>query len=72
MRPAKKTHPWQHAHSCLECERVFFICTERDCDLAPEVCPGCEQDRMDAYFSQLMLPVATTHTPTPETDHETV
>ncbi len=42
-----------HAHACTECGRTFYLCSERDCALAPAVCLGCELDRQDAYFSQL-------------------
>lgn len=45
----------RHLHACVECGREFFICSQRDCDLAPEVCAGCEQDRMDDYFNELYL-----------------
>lgn len=41
----------RHIHSCIECGREFFICSRRDCDLAPQVCAGCEQDRMDDYLN---------------------
>lgn len=46
-------HPPRHLHSCTECGRGFYVCSERDCSLAPEVCQGCEMDRQDAYFSTL-------------------
>lgn len=51
-----KTHPiyfMQHAHACTECGRVFYLCSDRDCDLAPQVCQGCEMDRQDAYLNTL-------------------
>lgn len=54
-----RRHPLQHVHACTECQRPFFICCERDCDLAPDVCPACEMDRQDAYFSQPELPIRT-------------
>lgn len=50
----------RHEHACKECGRVFYLCSDRDCAIAPEVCQGCEMDRMDAYLSTLTQP-DTTH-----------
>jgi hypothetical protein len=47
-----RRHPLQHLHACVECGRPFYLCCERDCALAPEVCQACEMDRMDAAMSQ--------------------
>jgi hypothetical protein len=58
--------PLQHLHACVECGRGFYVCTQRDCALAPEVCQGCEMDRMDAYLSQ---PVLNLTPPTKELTH---
>ncbi len=43
----------RHTHQCSECGRPFYLCSERDCDLAPEVCRGCEMDRQDDFFDRL-------------------
>lgn len=52
-----KFHPHhthgRHTHLCQECGREFYLCSERDCDLAPAVCRGCEMDRQDAYVTSL-------------------
>lgn len=49
--------PNQHLHSCADCGRPFYVCTERDCDIAPAVCQGCELDRLDAHMTQPVLPI---------------
>jgi hypothetical protein len=52
----------QHLHACADCGRPFYLCSERDCAVAPEICQGCELDRLDAYFTQPTLPITcTTH-----------
>jgi len=43
----------RHMHRCAECQREFYLCSERDCTLAPEVCQGCEMDRQDAFFDKI-------------------
>jgi hypothetical protein len=43
----------RHTHQCSECGRPFYLCSERDCTLAPDVCQGCEADRQDDYFDRL-------------------
>lgn len=57
--------PRGHVHACLECGRPFYLCCERDCDLAPTVCQACEMDRQDAYFSSL----AQVDAPAPKEPH---
>ncbi len=48
-----RLHYLTHVHRCNDCGRGFYLCTERDCDLAPAVCRACEMDRQDAYLSTL-------------------
>ena len=47
--------PKTHTHRCTECGRAFYVCSERDCAMAPTVCQGCELDRMDAYLTSQEL-----------------
>ncbi len=58
----------RHVHACVECGRGFYLCSERDCDLAPDTCRACEMDRLDAYFSQPALPL--TRIPQEPQSHE--
>jgi hypothetical protein len=51
----------RHIHKCHECGRGFYLCSARDCDVAPEVCRGCELDRQDAYLNSLTTPPQLTH-----------
>lgn len=53
MRVYNQHNRYGHTHNCDECKRVFYLCSERDCDLAPAVCRGCEMDRQDAYMNSL-------------------
>ena len=41
----------QHVHQCAECGRDFYLCSQRDCCVAPEVCRGCELDRQDHWMN---------------------
>ncbi len=45
----------RHTHQCSECGRPFYLCSERDCEMAPDTCTGCEMDRQDAFFDQVEM-----------------
>lgn len=62
----------RHMHACKECGRPFYLCSERDCALAPDACQGCEMDRMDAYLSQPSLPIVGDADPIPAEPHQEI
>jgi len=43
----------RHTHQCSECGRPFYLCSERDCEMAPDTCRACEMDRQDDYMDRL-------------------
>ena len=63
METMSQTRHLQHLHACQECGRPFYLCSARDCGIAPEVCQACEMDRMDHYLNQPLLPLATKESP---------
>lgn len=42
-----------HMHCCVGCGRQFYICTPKDCAVAPTVCLGCEMDERDKRMTRL-------------------
>ncbi len=45
----------RHTHQCSECGRPFYLCSERDCEMAPDTCRACELDRQDDYMDRLEM-----------------
>ncbi len=45
----------RHTHQCSECGRPFYLCSERDCDMAPDTCRACELDRQDDYMDRIEM-----------------